>query len=92
MHTACHTTQQTNKRTKIAMSQQAHQVKHAHEGFNSHTPIRKHSVCNQQVQHPINDHQPNLICVPNSLFPIYIEANPSKLNEQQLNELLTRNG
>jgi len=55
------TTKPKNIKTETSMSEQA--------------PIREEGLSNEQVcMAPIYVH--NLVCVPNSLFPIYVEAIP----------------
>ena len=54
-------------------------------------PIREEGLSNEQVcMTPIYVH--NLICVPNSFFPIYVEAIPWRMGEQQPNGHCTSNG
>ena len=55
------TTKPKNIKTETSMSEQA--------------PIREEGLTNEQVcMTPIYVH--NLVCVPNSFFPIYVEAIP----------------
>ena len=54
-------TKPKNIKTETSMSEQA--------------PIREQGLSNEQVS-TTSFYVPNLICVPNSLFPIYVEAIP----------------
>ena len=67
-----HTTHQTNE-PPVASMPQARQSKYAHDEYMKNSPVAEEGLSHQQVS-MASIYVPNLVCVHDSLFPIYVEA------------------
>ena len=69
---------------------QARQSKYAHEGYMINSPVREEGLSNQKVS-MASTYVPKL-CVPNSLFPNYVDEKPWRMEEWHRNSPWTASG